>query len=81
MSLALLVYAAGSEVTKLLLSLVTIFFSSKHLTPKATQLQETLVALQARAAAALGPQRRAARRPGREGHARAPARQRRWCAT
>jgi biopolymer transport protein ExbB/TolQ len=47
MSLALLVYAAGSEVIKLLMSLVTIFFSSKHLTPKATQLQETLVALQA----------------------------------
>ncbi|MGQ0506499.1 MAG: MotA/TolQ/ExbB proton channel family protein [Myxococcaceae bacterium] len=46
LSLALLVYATGSEVGKLLVSLVTIFFSSKHLTPKATQLQETLVALQ-----------------------------------
>jgi flagellar motor component MotA len=45
MSLALLVYAAGAEVAKLLLSLVTIFFSSKHLTLKASQLQETLVAV------------------------------------
>src|SRR4051794_20071154 len=46
MSLALLVYASGSEIAKLLLSLFSIFFSSKHLTPRATQLQETLVALQ-----------------------------------
>ncbi len=46
MSLGLLVYASGSDIAKLLLSLVTIFFSSKHLTPRATQLQETLVALQ-----------------------------------
>jgi len=46
MSLALLVYASGSEIAKLLMSLFSIIFSSKHLTPKATQLQETLVSLQ-----------------------------------
>ncbi len=46
MSLALLVYATGAEAAKLLLSLVRIFFSSRHLTPRASQLQETLVALQ-----------------------------------
>lgn len=46
LSLGLLVYATGAEVGKLLLSSVTIFFSSKHLTPRAAQLQETLVALQ-----------------------------------
>lgn len=45
-SLALLVYATGAEVGKLLLSSVTVFFSSKHLTPKAAQLQETLVAME-----------------------------------
>ncbi len=46
MSLALLVYASGSDFAKLLMSLVAIFFSSKHLTSRATQLQDTLVALQ-----------------------------------
>ncbi len=46
LSLGMLVYATGAEVGKLLLSSVTIFFSSKHLTPQAAQLQETLVALQ-----------------------------------
>jgi biopolymer transport protein ExbB/TolQ len=45
-SIALLVYATGAEVGKLLLSSVTIFFSSKHLTPKAAQLQETLAAME-----------------------------------
>ena len=45
-SLALLVYATGAEVGKLLLSSITVFFSSKHLTPKAAQLQETLAALE-----------------------------------
>jgi biopolymer transport protein ExbB/TolQ len=45
-SLALLVYATGAEVGKLLLSSVTVFFSSKHLTPRATMLQETLAALE-----------------------------------
>jgi len=45
-SLALLVYATGAEVGKLLLSSFTVFFSSKHLTPKAVQLQETLAALE-----------------------------------
>jgi biopolymer transport protein ExbB/TolQ len=45
-SLALLVYVTGAEVGKLLLSTVTLFFSSRHLTPKAAQLQETLAALE-----------------------------------
>lgn len=45
-SLALLVYATGTDIGKLLLSSITIFFSSKHLTPKAAQLQETLLALE-----------------------------------
>ncbi|MFC1611832.1 MotA/TolQ/ExbB proton channel family protein [Myxococcota bacterium] len=45
-SCALLVYVSGAEVAKLFMSSITIFFSSKHLTPKAAQLQETLVALQ-----------------------------------
>lgn len=44
-SVALLVYVSGSEVAKLFMSSVTIFFSSKHLTPRAAQLQEALVAL------------------------------------
>jgi biopolymer transport protein ExbB/TolQ len=46
LSIGLLVYVSGSEVTKILMSSFTMFFSSKHLTPKAVQLQETLVALQ-----------------------------------
>jgi biopolymer transport protein ExbB/TolQ len=46
LSVSLLVYVSGSDVAKLLMSSATIFFSSKHLTPKAAQLQETLVALQ-----------------------------------
>lgn len=45
-SLALLVYATGTDIGKLLLSSITIFFSSRHLTPKAAQLQETLAALE-----------------------------------
>lgn len=45
-SLALLVYVTGSEVAKLLLSSATIFFSSKHLDPKAATLQETLVSIE-----------------------------------
>src|SRR5262249_3403733 len=45
-SVALLVYATGAEVGKLVLSSITVFFSSKHLTPKAAQLQETLVGLE-----------------------------------
>jgi biopolymer transport protein ExbB/TolQ len=48
LSLALLVYVSGSEVAKLLRSSFTTFFSSKHLTPKAAQLQEALVAMQDR---------------------------------
>ena len=46
LSLALLVYATGSEVAKVILSSFTVFFSSKHLTPRAAQLQEALVAMQ-----------------------------------
>jgi len=45
LSIALLVYATGAEVLKIVMSCFTIFFSSKHLTPKAVQLQATLVAL------------------------------------
>ena len=45
-SLALLTYATGAEIGKLLLSTITMFFSSRHLTPKAAQLQETLAALE-----------------------------------
>jgi biopolymer transport protein ExbB/TolQ len=45
-SLGLLVYTTGADVGKLILASVTTFFSSKHLTPKAGQLQETLVALE-----------------------------------
>jgi biopolymer transport protein ExbB/TolQ len=45
-SLALLVYATGAEIGKLLLSSITVFFSSRHLTPKAAQLQQTLAALE-----------------------------------
>lgn len=45
-SMSLLVYATGAEVGKLILSAITVFFSSKHLTPKAAQLQETLAALE-----------------------------------
>ncbi|MGZ3408628.1 MAG: hypothetical protein ACXVAN_19390, partial [Polyangia bacterium] len=32
-SLALLVYATGAEIGKLMLSSMTVFFSSRHLTP------------------------------------------------
>ena len=45
-SLALLVYATGAEIGKLMLSSVTVFFSTRHLTPKAAQLQQTLAALE-----------------------------------
>jgi flagellar motor component MotA len=45
-SLALLVYATGAELGKLLLASITVFFSSRHLTPKAAELQETLAALE-----------------------------------
>jgi biopolymer transport protein ExbB/TolQ len=45
-SLALLVYATGADIGKLILSSVTVFFSSRHLTPKAAQLQTTLAALE-----------------------------------
>jgi len=44
-SLGLLVYVAGSELSKLLLSSITIFFSSKHLIRNATHLQDTIAAL------------------------------------
>jgi biopolymer transport protein ExbB/TolQ len=44
-SIALLVYVAGSEIGKLVLSSLTIFFSSRHLIRNATHLQETTAAL------------------------------------
>jgi len=44
-SFALLLYVAGAELGKLLLSSLTIFFSSRHLIRNATYLQETIVAL------------------------------------
>jgi chemotaxis protein MotA len=44
-SIALLVYVAGSELGKLLLSSLTIFFSSRHLIRNATYVQETTTAL------------------------------------
>jgi biopolymer transport protein ExbB/TolQ len=45
-SLALLVYATGAEIGKLMLSSITIFFSTRHLTPKAAMLQQTLAAIE-----------------------------------
>lgn len=45
MSVALLVYVAGSELAKLLLSSITIFFSSRHLIRNATYVQDTLTEL------------------------------------
>lgn len=44
-SLALLVYVAGSEIGKLLLSSLVIFFSSRHLIRNATYLQSTVFEL------------------------------------
>ena len=44
-SVALLVYVAGGELIKLLLSSIQIFFSSKHLLANATHMQDTLVEL------------------------------------
>jgi biopolymer transport protein ExbB/TolQ len=43
LSLALLVYVTGAELSKLFLSTVTLFFSSKHVLPNAAYIQETLV--------------------------------------
>lgn len=45
MSFGLLVYVAGTDIAKILVSSFTIFFSSKHLITKAAYLQETLAAL------------------------------------
>ena len=45
MSFALLVYVTGAELAKLLLTSLTIFFSSKHVIAQAAYLQDTLVAL------------------------------------
>lgn len=44
-SIALLIYVAGGELGKLLLSSLLIFFSSRHLHPNAVYLQETVLAL------------------------------------
>lgn len=44
-SIALLVYVAGSELGKLLWASLTVFFSSKHLIQNARSMSETVVAL------------------------------------
>jgi chemotaxis protein MotA len=44
-SLALLIYVAGAEIGKLLVSSLTIFFSSKHLIKNAAYVQETVAEL------------------------------------
>jgi biopolymer transport protein ExbB/TolQ len=44
-SVGLLVYVAGSELPKLVVSSVTIFFSSRHLIANAAHLQATLIEL------------------------------------
>jgi biopolymer transport protein ExbB/TolQ len=44
-SIALLIYVTGTDVGRVFLSSFTIFFSSRHLIPKAAYLQETLGAL------------------------------------
>ncbi len=44
-SLGLLVYVTGTDVARVFLSTFTIFFSSRHLIPKAMYIQETLAAL------------------------------------
>ena len=44
-SLALLLYVAGAELGKLLLSSLTVFFSSRHLIKNAIYLQDTVTAL------------------------------------
>lgn len=45
-SFALLVYVTGAELIKLLWSSITVFFSKRHLIPKAAYLQETLPPLE-----------------------------------
>jgi chemotaxis protein MotA len=44
-ALALLIYVSGAEIGKLLLSSLTVFFSSKHLLRNAANLQETVAEL------------------------------------
>src|SRR4051812_39841697 len=44
-SIALLIYVTGTDVGRVFLSSFTIFFSSRHLIPKAAYLQDTLAAL------------------------------------
>ena len=44
-AMALLIYVAGSEFGKLMVSSLTIFFSSKHLIRNATHVQETAAEL------------------------------------
>ena len=45
-SVGLLIYVAGVDIVRIMSSSISIFFSSKHLIPKAVYLQETLAALQ-----------------------------------
>jgi flagellar motor component MotA len=44
-SIALMMYVSGSDVYKIFMSAATIFFSSKHLIKKASEVQDTMVAL------------------------------------
>ncbi len=44
-SIGLLIYVSGSDVTRIAVSAFTIFFSSKHLIGRAVDLQDTLAAL------------------------------------
>ena len=74
-SLALLVYATGAEIGKLMLSTMTVFFSSRHLTPKAAQLQQTLAALEETLTLRRDRDGELRVGPVEKGHARAPARQ------
>ena len=44
-SIGLLFYVSGSEMTKVLNSVITIFFSNKHLVTRAAHMQDTLMSL------------------------------------
>src|SRR4029077_13928203 len=44
-SIALLIYVTGTDVGRVFLSSFTIFFSSRHLIPKAAYIQDTLAEL------------------------------------
>ena len=44
-SVAIMIYVSGSDTYKIYMSAITIFFSSKHLIKKASDVQDTMVAL------------------------------------